>query len=88
MINLRDQTLLIIAPHPDDEILGCGGLIKRIKEEGGKVYVLFMTVGTTVDYSSKGKSSYQERIKEIEKVAKFMQYDDYAIAFPGNNHHL
>lgn len=88
MINLKNQTLLVIAPHPDDEVLGCGGMIKRIKEEGGKVYILFMTVGTTADYSATGSSSLQERIQEIEKVAEFMEYDDYAIAFPGNNHHL
>lgn len=88
MLDLRKQTLFIVAPHPDDEVLGCGGLIKKIKDAGGKVYVLFLTVGNTNDYSQKGFSSAHERIKEIEKVAKFLQYDDYTIAFPGNGFHL
>lgn len=88
MVDLKNQRLLVIAPHPDDEILGCGGLIKRIKEAGGKVYVLFMTVGTTQDYTSKGISTHDERLTEIENVAKFLNYDDYSIAFPGNGHHL
>jgi LmbE family N-acetylglucosaminyl deacetylase len=36
---------LIIAPHTDDEILGCFGLIDSIKKNGGKVYVQVMTLG-------------------------------------------
>lgn len=82
------QILLVIAPHPDDEILGAGGLIKHIKDSGGKVYVLFMTVGITLEYTPSGISTGQERLKEIENVAKFMNYDDYKVVFPGNNHHL
>lgn len=37
--------VLVIAPHPDDEILGCGGtMIKNIKE-GNEVYVCIVTRG-------------------------------------------
>jgi N-acetylglucosamine malate deacetylase 1 len=88
MIDLRGQKLLILSPHPDDEVLGCGGLIKKIKNAGGKVYVLFLTVGTTEDYSKSGKSTDTERMAEIEKVAKFFDYDDYAVAFSGGEYHL
>lgn len=88
MIGLVKQTLLIIAPHPDDEVLGCGGLIKQIKDKGGKVYVLFLTVGDTDDYRKEGMSSGSERMSEIDNVAKFMKYNDYRIAFPGNKYHL
>ena len=88
MLNIDRQTLLVMAPHPDDEVLGCGGLIKRIKDNGGKVYVVFLTVGNTKDYSKSGSSTIQERIKEIEKVAKFLKYDDYKIVFPGDEFHL
>lgn len=42
---------LIIAPHPDDEILGCGGIMKRYKEENNTVYVLIVTRGTPKKYS-------------------------------------
>lgn len=88
MLDLRKQKLLIVSPHPDDEVLGCGGLIKKVKDAGGKVYVLFLTVGTTQDYSKSGKSTDKERLKEIEAVAKFMKFDDYKIAFPGDSFHL
>ena len=37
--------LLVIAPHPDDETLGAGGLIQRVHESGGQVRVVFLTDG-------------------------------------------
>lgn len=36
---------LVLAPHPDDETLGCGGTLRRIAAEGGGVDVLFLTRG-------------------------------------------
>ena len=88
MINLRGKTLLIISPHPDDEVLGCGGLIQKVKQANGKVYVIFVTVGNTKDYRKEGVSTERERIKEIESVAAYLKYDDYRILFPGDAYHL
>ncbi|HYF12856.1 MAG TPA: PIG-L family deacetylase [Candidatus Paceibacterota bacterium] len=88
MLDLKDQRLLVIAPHPDDEIFGCGGLIYRIKQAGGEVFVLYLTVGTTKDYSKNGVSTSDERIEEIKRVAKFMGFDGWRIALPGNDYHL
>ena len=36
-MNFGKETLLVIAPHADDEILGCFKLIEKVKKEGGKV---------------------------------------------------
>lgn len=41
----RAQKVLVLAPHPDDESLGCGGTINLIASAGGQVDVLFMTRG-------------------------------------------
>jgi LmbE family N-acetylglucosaminyl deacetylase len=88
MVSLKKKTLLIIAPHPDDEVIGCAGLIQKVKKDGGKVFVLFLTVGNTRDFTKKGLSTEAERKKEIEKVAVYLNYDDYDISFPGNKYHL
>ena len=88
MFNLQRQRLLVIAPHPDDEVLGCGGLMYKIKQNKGNVYVLFLTVGGTQDFSQKGRSSIKEREREIKHVAKYLHIDEYAIAFPGDQYHL
>lgn len=88
MLKFNQQKLLVIAPHPDDEVIGCGGLIKRIKDENGKVYVLYMTVGDTKDFTKQGFSSSDERLKEIGIVAKYLKVDGWDIAFLGNDYHL
>ena len=42
----RMKSILIIAPHPDDEVLGCGGAIRRFVDEGLAVTVTIVTKGT------------------------------------------
>lgn len=39
--------LLILAPHPDDEVFGCSGLIQQQIISGREVYIIFMTRGET-----------------------------------------
>ncbi|WP_240098718.1 PIG-L deacetylase family protein [Thermomonas flagellata] len=41
----RGERLLVLAPHPDDETLACGGLIQRVLAGGGEVRVLLATDG-------------------------------------------
>jgi LmbE family N-acetylglucosaminyl deacetylase len=42
---LREETAVVIAPHQDDESLGCGGIIARKRNEGVPVHVIFITDG-------------------------------------------
>lgn len=42
----RMNTALIIAPHPDDETLGCGGTIRRMTAGGTRATVAIVTKGT------------------------------------------
>lgn len=44
------HSLLVVAAHPDDETLGCGGLIARTTREGGRVSILILTEGSTAQY--------------------------------------
>lgn len=39
------MTILIIATHPDDEVLGCGGVMSRYAAEGQAVHVLVISRG-------------------------------------------
>ncbi len=38
--------ILVVAPHPDDEVLGCGGTIARYVQAGRQVTVAIVTKGT------------------------------------------
>jgi LmbE family N-acetylglucosaminyl deacetylase len=43
--------ILVIAPHPDDEVLGCGGTIKKYTEKGDEVFLIVATKGYKPDWS-------------------------------------
>lgn len=88
MIDWQDQRVLVVSPHPDDEVIGCGGLISKIKDEGGQVIVQFVTLGDTRDLSVRGLSTADERVAEIERVAGVLKFDDWDIALRGPQYHL
>ena len=59
---------IVIAPHPDDEILGAGGTLIRKKKEGYQIAWLVMT-----DMTSEGgwsRDRIQSRETEIEQISK------------------
>lgn len=56
------KNILIVAPHPDDEVLGAGGVIKKYSTLGHKVYVLVVTKGSPKFYSD-------DRIKNVRQEA-------------------
>ena len=87
MNNFSDQKLLVIAPHSDDEVLGCGGLISKIKKSGGKVYVLIFNLGFEKDDT---KESQEKRKNEVEAAMEYLNVDNYEIVHnqPDNNRDL
>lgn len=42
---LNFKRVLVIAPHPDDEILGFGGTLLNLIESGAKIYIIYLTDG-------------------------------------------
>ena len=40
-----NKQLLVIAAHPDDEVLGCGGIIASLYKEGFDVHIVFLADG-------------------------------------------
>lgn len=58
--------VLIIAPHPDDESLGCGGIMARLRERDVPVYVLFVSDGSM---SHPNSPSYPaERLRDLREA--------------------
>jgi N-acetylglucosamine malate deacetylase 1 len=76
-VNFKNERLLVIAPHADDEVLGCGGLISRVKDEGGKVFVLIFNVGSI----SNKKNSTQKWKQELDNAMKYLNVDKYETIF-------
>ena len=40
---IRADRVLVLAPHADDDILGCGGLLAQLADDGAELRVLFLT---------------------------------------------
>lgn len=75
------KKILVIAPHPDDETLGCGGTLLKHISNGDEVYWMIIT-------SIKGAEGYtpekiEEREVQIKKVADTFQFKEtLQLGFP------
>ena len=56
------KNILVIAPHPDDEVLGCGGMINKNTSLGNDVYILVVTRGSAKRYK-------EDKIVNVRKEA-------------------
>ena len=50
------KNILVIAPHADDEILGCGGIINKFSRKKVNIYVAIMTNASKGDSKLFSKS--------------------------------
>jgi len=64
------KTILVVAAHPDDEVLGCGGTIARYEVEGCEVHTLILGEGITSRDASRDQHKRGEEIRELEKQAE------------------
>ena len=69
-----DKPILIIAPHFDDEILGCGGLICYCNKNGCVCDVLFMTNGDAGSPVNQPQYLTDIRKKESRNAKKMIGY--------------
>ena len=65
------KKILFIAPHADDETIGCGGIIHKFKSQNFKIYWLLVT-----KIKSKKKLETAKRDKMINKIKKKYQFND------------
>ncbi len=61
------MNVLIISPHHDDEVLGCGGTIVKHRRKNDKIWVVYITAGWSGIPKIKSK---KEAIKVREKEAR------------------
>lgn len=72
---------LVIAVHPDDETLGCGGALLKHKAEGSEIFWLIVT--NVSEAHGWDNARVESRQKEINKVSELYPFDDvFKLDFP------
>ncbi|MGQ9747646.1 MAG: PIG-L family deacetylase [Candidatus Caldatribacteriaceae bacterium] len=94
------DTILVIAPHCDDEVLGAGGLIYDVRSQGAQVYVVVITNGDafrilwtrTKRAVELGYRRQQETLSALQILGVprenvfFLGYPDQGLALLWNEH--
>ena len=67
------KKVLIIAAHPDDDALGCGGTIRKLANQKNKIYAVYFTDGVSARINKKDlKKKINDRKKNSEKASKIL----------------
>ncbi len=60
--------VLVIAPHPDDEVLGCGGTMARLTDAGHEVHVAVVTKGYEPAFPQSLVAQVREELAQSHKL--------------------
>ena len=61
--------ILVVAAHPDDEVLGCGGTIARHADEGDEVKILILAEGQHLD-KVREQRVVKDELLQLSKAAE------------------
>jgi LmbE family N-acetylglucosaminyl deacetylase len=88
--DLTGKRVLVFAPHPDDETIGCGGSLALHSMAGDPVKIVFLTNGAKGDTSGKIIREEYVKLRKAEAVAacaclgvtdlEFWAYEDRTLA--------
>lgn len=80
------EKVTVIAPHQDDEVIGCGGFLSSLKDLNKKIDLIFLTDGrpSTEDY----EKMVSIRNKEAYRIANMLNADTYFIGIDNVDLHI
>ena len=59
------KRILVISPHADDEVLGCGGYLASQRDKGSEIHIAYATIGIKGDHDKEAV-----RVAEAEEVCR------------------
>jgi N-acetylglucosamine malate deacetylase 1 len=69
---IKAKKVLVVAAHPDDEILGCGGTLYNLKKKGSNISAIFLSDGESSRKNKKIDQLIINRKKQALKAAKII----------------
>ena len=64
------DSVLVVAAHPDDEVLGCGGTIARHADAGDQVQVLIVAEGATSRQQERDRGQACDELSGLAQAAQ------------------
>ncbi|HIC79986.1 MAG TPA: PIG-L family deacetylase [Kiloniellaceae bacterium] len=64
------RDVLIVAAHPDDEILGVGGTAARHADEGDRVHTLILAEGSTSRGTERDQDAHSQAMEALKQAAR------------------
>ena len=65
-----NKSIFIVAAHPDDEVLGCGGTVARHADAGDQVQVLIVAEGATSRQEQRNRNQASDEISALAQAAQ------------------
>src|SRR3954447_5908513 len=79
--DLRGERLLVLAPHPDDEVIGCGGLVRLHLLDGRPVHVVVATDGAQAGDAAQRESESRAALASLGNATiEFLRFPDRELA--------
>ncbi|MCX6812344.1 MAG: PIG-L family deacetylase [Candidatus Berkelbacteria bacterium] len=70
---VRADRVLVLSPHPDDDALGCGGILKMLSDNGAKIKVIYFSDGSQGNRENKSDVELVEvRENEAREAGKIL----------------
>ena len=73
------MNILVVASHPDDEVLGCGGSLAKWAIEGHEVHILIMAEGVT------SRDNHIDSVSRNEELSMLFEATNDAAAILGSS---
>ena len=70
----ENKIVAVVVAHPDDEVLGCGGTVNRMANNGDRIYPLIVVEGATArqmsqdDRDDSSIAMLQDKAKKVAKI--------------------
>src|SRR5205085_3463518 len=83
-LDLRGERLLVLAPHPDDEVIGCGGLVALHLRDGRRVRVVVATDGGQAGEPAERQRESRAALASLGNAEiEFLNFPDRGLAESG-----
>lgn len=67
------KNILVVAAHPDDEALGCGGTVARLTDKGNNIHLLCLTNGVSARQGT-GETEKTQRNEALHEAGNILGF--------------